>query len=81
MLCLTRKKDEVITIGDDIEVMVIEIRGNKVRLGINADRNISVHRKEIYDAIKREEILDKTRRATTGSESDSIGNEGIVSRV
>jgi carbon storage regulator len=41
-------------IGDDIEVTVVDIRGDKVRLGINAPREVSVHRKEVYDAIRRE---------------------------
>ena len=54
MLALDRKKDESIFIGDDIEVLVIDIRGNKVRLGINAPRNIPVHRKEVFQAIRRE---------------------------
>ncbi|MEQ9407021.1 MAG: carbon storage regulator CsrA [Fuerstiella sp.] len=55
MLVLSRKKDEKIVIGDNITLMVIEIRGDKVRLGIDAPRDVSVHREEIYDAIKREE--------------------------
>jgi carbon storage regulator len=54
MLVLSRKKDEKIVIGDNITLMVIEIRGDKVRLGIDAPRDVSVHREEIYDAIKRE---------------------------
>ena len=54
MLVLSRQRDETIMIGDDIEVTVVDIRGDKVRLGINAPREISVHRKEVYDAIKRE---------------------------
>jgi carbon storage regulator len=54
MLVLSRQRDEVIMIGDDIEVSVVDIRGDKVRLGINAPKEISVHRKEVYDAIKRE---------------------------
>ena len=54
MLVLSRKKDEKIVIGDSITLMVIEIRGDKVRLGIDAPRDVTVHREEIYDAIKRE---------------------------
>jgi len=54
MLVLSRKKDEKIVIGDNITLMVIEIRGDKVRLGIDAPRDVSVHREEVYDAIKRE---------------------------
>lgn len=54
MLVLSRKKDEKIVIGDNITLMVIEIRGDKVRLGIDAPRDVAVHREEVYDAIKRE---------------------------
>jgi len=54
MLVLSRKKDEKIIIGDSITLMVIEIRGDKVRLGIDAPKDVSVHRQEVYDAIKRE---------------------------
>ena len=54
MLVLSRQRDETIMIGDDIELTVVDIRGDKVRLGINAPSHIVVHRKEIYDAIKRE---------------------------
>ena len=55
MLVLSRKKDEKIVIGDNISIMVVEIRGDKVRLGIEAPREISVHRREVYEAIKRKE--------------------------
>jgi carbon storage regulator len=55
MLVLSRKKDEKIVIGDDISIMVVEIRGDKVRLGIDAPRDVSVHRREVYEAIKRKE--------------------------
>ena len=55
MLVLSRKKDEKIIIGDKITVMVIEIRGDKVRLGIDAPRDITVHREEVYEAIQREQ--------------------------
>src|SRR5438093_1300440 len=54
MLVLSRQRDETIMIGDDIEVTVVDIRGDKVRLGITAPKAISVHRKEVYDAIRRE---------------------------
>ena len=55
MLVLTRKRDEVIMIGDNVEITVVDIRGDKVRLGITAPREIQVHRKKVYDEIKREE--------------------------
>jgi carbon storage regulator len=54
MLVLSRQRDETIMIGDDVEVTVVDIRGDKVRLGITAPREVSVHRKEVYEAIKRE---------------------------
>ena len=55
MLVLSRKKDEKIVIGDNITIMVIEIRGDKVRLGIEAPREVTVHRQEVYEAIQREQ--------------------------
>jgi len=54
MLVLSRQRDETIMIGDDIEITVVDIRGDKVRLGITAPTRIAVHRKEVYDAITRE---------------------------
>jgi carbon storage regulator len=54
MLVLSRQRDETIMIGDDIELTVVDIRGDKVRLGIKAPAHVAVHRKEVYDAIKRE---------------------------
>jgi carbon storage regulator len=54
MLVLSRQKDETIMIGDDVEITVVDIRGDKVRLGIKAPPHIPVHRKEVYEAIKRE---------------------------
>lgn len=53
MLVLSRKRDEKLMIGDDVVVTIIEIRGDKVRLGIEAPREIPVHRREVYDAIQR----------------------------
>jgi carbon storage regulator len=54
MLVLSRQRDETIMIGDEIEISIVDIRGDKVRLGINAPTRIAVHRKEVYEAIRRE---------------------------
>ena len=54
MLVLSRHRDETIMIGDDTELTIIDIRGDKVRIGIKAPSHVPVHRKEIYDAIKEE---------------------------
>lgn len=54
MLVLTRQKDESIMIGDDVEITIVDVRGDRVRLGINAPREVSVHRKEVYEAIQKE---------------------------
>ncbi len=54
MLVLSRKKDEKIVIGDQITLMVIDIRGDKVRLGIEAPKDVAVHRQEVYEAIQKE---------------------------
>ena len=53
MLVLSRKKNESIVINDDITIVVVEIRGDKVRLGIEAPKEIPVHRNEVYEAIRR----------------------------
>ena len=54
MLVLTRKVNQSIVIGDDIEVVVLEVRGEQIRLGIKAPRDVVVHRKEIYEQIQEE---------------------------
>lgn len=54
MLVLSRKQDEKIIIGDSITLMVISIQGDKVRLGIEAPKHVSIHREEVYQAIQRE---------------------------
>src|SRR5437763_14563309 len=54
MLVLARQRDQTVIIGDDIEVTVVDVRGDKVRLGISAPKHVSVHRKEVYEAIRRE---------------------------
>ncbi len=50
MLILSRQKDESIMIGDDVEITIVDVRGDKVRLGITAPKDVPVHRKEIYEA-------------------------------
>ena len=61
MLVLRRRKDQIIMIGDNIQITVVDIRGDKVRLGIQAPSDIPVHRKEVYKAIQkqRKEFSDK----------------------
>ena len=54
MLVLSRQKDQSIIIGDDVEITIVDVRGDKVRLGITAPKSISVHRKEVYEAIQKE---------------------------
>ncbi len=54
MLVLSRQKDESIIIGDNVEVTIVDVRGDKVRLGITAPKEIPVHRREVYEAIQRE---------------------------
>ena len=54
MLVLSRQKDESIMIGDDVKITIVDVRGDKVRLGISAPKEIPVHRIEIYEAIQRE---------------------------
>lgn len=56
MLVLSRGKDESIMIGEDVEVVIVDVRGNKVRLGINAPKIIPVHRKEIFEAIHKKTV-------------------------
>ena len=71
MLVLSRKKNESIVINDDITIVVVEIRGDKVRLGVEAPKEVPVHRREVYDAIKRqEENTDNDRPAEPAGEQN-----------
>ena len=65
MLVLSRQLDESIIIGDNIVVRIVDIRGDKVRLGIEAPREVSVHREEIYDAIQKAEQERQADPSTT----------------
>ena len=72
MLVLSRKKNESIVINDDITIVVVEIRGDKVRLGVEAPKEVPVHRREVFDAIRRNEAA--------GEKADSVdtsGNGGV----
>ncbi len=60
MLVLSRKQDESIVIGDNIVVTVVEIRGDKVRLGISAPKEVAVHRREIYEKVKEAQRASQT---------------------
>jgi len=66
MLVLSRQRDESIFIGDNIKITVVDIRGDKVRLGIEAPTEIPVHRQEVYEAIQREH-----QRAALGAKAES----------
>lgn len=57
MLVLTRKSDESIKLGDDITITIVEIKGNSVRLGIEAPGKMRIYRKELYDRIKNENVI------------------------
>ena len=69
MLVLSRQRDESIMIGDDVEITIVDVRGDKVRLGITAPKKIPVHRREIYDAIQRE----KAQKA--GGDTEATGSK------
>jgi len=56
MLVLSRRRDESIMIGEEITITIVDIRGDKVRLGIDAPPSISVHREEVYHAIQNEDV-------------------------
>lgn len=67
MLILTRRVGETVVVGDEVTVTVLGVKGNQVRWGINAPKRVAVHRKEIYERIKREELdeLDDKSKGVT----------------
>ena len=73
MLVLSRKKNESIVINDDITIVVVEIRGDKVRLGVEAPKEVPVHRREVFDAIHRNEVAAGEKAP---GEADTTGNGG-----
>jgi carbon storage regulator len=68
MLVLSRHRDESIMIGDNIVITVVDVRGDKVRLGIDAPTDIPVHRQEVYDAIQREKNARKDAQALSDTD-------------
>ena len=72
MLVLSRKKNESIVINDDITIVVVEIRGDKVRLGVEAPKEVPVHRREVYDAIQHGAAVDAPTK--TSEEPDAAGS-------
>ena len=72
MLVLSRKKNESIVINDDITIVVVEIRGDKVRLGVEAPKEVPVHRREVFDAIHRNKAAeDKAPEADPAKTGDA----------
>jgi len=75
MLVLSRQRDESIMIGDDVEIIIVDVRGDKVRLGITAPKSVPVHRREIYDAIQREKTEKKEPEKKPEAESKAPKQE------
>ena len=69
MLVLSRQRDETIMIGDEVEITIVDIRGDKVRLGISAPARIAVHRKEVYEAIR---VENEQAARSAGTEFDTL---------
>jgi len=76
MLVLSRKKNESIVINNDITIVVVEIRGDKVRLGVEAPKEIPVHRREVYDAIRRNDVPIGEVPVVDKAKSDANGAAG-----
>lgn len=76
MLVLTRQRDQTVMIGDDIQVTVVEVRGDKVRLGIAAPRAIRVDRKEVYELIKRENEAAALAATGVAPHEPAVGKNG-----
>ncbi|MHB9044498.1 MAG: carbon storage regulator CsrA [Pirellulales bacterium] len=72
MLVLSRKKNESIVINNDITIVVVEIRGDKVRLGVDAPKEVPVHRREVYEAIRRGEMATEEK----ATKADAAGPSG-----
>lgn len=73
MLVLSRKKNESIVINDDITIVVVEIRGDKVRLGVEAPKEVPVHRREVFEAIRRNDARKENENNADPAETGSAG--------
>ncbi|HEX4130603.1 MAG TPA: carbon storage regulator CsrA [Pirellulales bacterium] len=76
MLVLSRKKNESIVINNDITIVVVEIRGDKVRLGVEAPKEVPVHRREVYDAIHRGQAPGENSNASTRKPTEADATAG-----
>ena len=74
MLVLSRKKNESIVINNDITIVVVEIRGDKVRLGVEAPKEVPVHRREVFDAIHRSDVAVGDSDVALGKKAKSDAN-------
>ncbi|MDR3709920.1 MAG: carbon storage regulator CsrA [Capsulimonadaceae bacterium] len=76
MLVLSRRVNQSIKIGDDIEIMIIEVRGDQVRVGVSAPRDVAVHRKEVYLQIQQENV--KAAEAFVSGDDLSAALDGLL---
>lgn len=77
MLVLSRKRDEVICIGNEIRITVVDVRGDKARIGVDAPTSIPVHREEVFKAIDREGRLDRTVCPCCGHKRQEVVSDEV----
>jgi carbon storage regulator len=75
MLILTRRVGETVMIGNEVTVTVLGVKGNQVRIGVNAPKDVAVHREEIYDRIKREEEDGYSAAQTPGTKVSKVSDD------
>lgn len=72
MLILTRRVGETVVVGDEVTITVLGVKGNQVRCGINAPKRVAVHREEIYERIRREELEESDATSAGVTENDAV---------